>query len=60
MSMIPPEAMPHAVALLQEMVKIENPTEAQRRFIGTLRAAQGMVSNNAVHIAKKIQRRIEQ
>ncbi len=43
---IPPSAMSHAVALLIAMHRIQNPTEAQRRFIGTLKKAQGLVSNN--------------
>lgn len=49
MRLIPANAMPLAMALLYEMNKIENPTEEQRRFIGTLRAAQGIVSKNAMH-----------
>lgn len=47
------EAMAAALALLCRMMQIAEPTNDQRRFIGTLRKAQGLVSNNAIHLAKK-------
>jgi len=43
---IPQHAMPHAVALLIALQSIPNPTEEQRRFIGSLKKAQGLISNN--------------
>jgi len=43
---IPETALAHALALLIAMQRMQNPTEAQRRFIGTLKKAQGLVSNN--------------
>lgn len=39
-------ALPHARALLAEMLLIETPSEDQRRFIGTLRKHLGLQSNN--------------
>ncbi|QYW02536.1 hypothetical protein CPT_Silvanus_062 [Stenotrophomonas phage Silvanus] len=51
--LIPDHALPLALSLLAEMNAIRNPTEDQRRFIGTLRKATGMKSNNQLHQAKK-------
>ena len=53
MQLIPHHIMPTALQLLAELNKIENPTEEQRRFIGTLRKAAGLKSNNQIHQAKK-------
>lgn len=50
---LPPDAIPHAQALLSAMQSLAAPTEAQRRFIGTLRKAMGHVSNNERHKGKR-------
>lgn len=51
--LIPDHALPLALSLLAEMNAVANPTEDQRRFIGTLRKAAGIASNNAIHKSKK-------
>lgn len=53
MQLIPHTSMPTALTLLAELNKIENPTEDQRRFIGALRKAAGLKSNNQINQAKK-------
>lgn len=46
MTIIPPFAKPAAECLLLRMRAITQPTEEQRRFIGTLNKALGNPSNN--------------
>lgn len=45
-NIIPESANHHAQHLLAALLLIKEPTEEQRRFIGSLRKAMGMQSNN--------------
>lgn len=47
-----PTVQMHATLLLKHMQDIPTPSEEQRRFIGTLRKAMGMQSNNERHKSK--------